>query len=58
MSKSSASFDDLRKNLRGGLALEDAVVAELADSAPGDETDLALDSLLFDVQATLDRAAA
>jgi hypothetical protein len=48
----------LRKNLRGGLALEDAVVAELADSAPGDETDLALDSLLFDVQATLDRAAA
>src|SRR3984893_12600379 len=28
-------------------ALEDAVIAELADSGPGDETDLALDDLLF-----------
>jgi chemotaxis protein histidine kinase CheA len=28
-------------------ALEDAVIAELADSGPGDETDLALDGLLF-----------
>jgi CheY-like chemotaxis protein len=27
--------------------LEDAVIAELADSGPGDETDLALDGLLF-----------
>jgi CheY-like chemotaxis protein/HPt (histidine-containing phosphotransfer) domain-containing protein len=28
-------------------ALEDAAIAELADSGPGDETDLALDGLLF-----------
>ncbi len=27
-------------------ALEDAAIAELADSGPGDETDLALDGLL------------
>jgi len=29
------------------VALEDAVIAELADSGPGEETDLALDGLLF-----------